>query len=74
MELREQRPHLTLAQKLGDATHVSPLLRKVRELSGCTEDEVGEMAAQVRGGARSDALSHATSHPDSTTRRLFVNQ
>jgi hypothetical protein len=42
MELREQRPRLTLAQKLGDVTHVSPLLRKVRELSGCMEDEVGE--------------------------------
>jgi hypothetical protein len=42
MELREQRPRLTLAQKLGDVTHVSPLLRKVRELSGCTEDQVSE--------------------------------
>jgi hypothetical protein len=42
MELREQRPRLTLAQKLGDVTHVSPLLRKVRELSGCKEDQVGE--------------------------------
>ena len=42
MELREQRPRLTLAQKLGDVTYVSPLLRKVRELSGCTEDRVGE--------------------------------
>jgi len=42
MELREQRPRLTLAQKLGDVTHVSPLLRKVRELSGCAEDQVGE--------------------------------
>jgi hypothetical protein len=35
MELREQGPRPTLAQKLGDVTHVSPLLRKVRELSGC---------------------------------------
>jgi hypothetical protein len=42
MELREQRPRLTLAQKLGDVTHVSPLLRKVRGLSGCAEDQVGE--------------------------------
>lgn len=42
MELREQRPRLTLAQKLGDVTHVSPLLRKVRELSGCAEDQVGD--------------------------------
>src|ERR1019366_2543416 len=42
MELREQRPRLTLAQKLGDVTHVSPLLRKVRGLSGCAEDQVGD--------------------------------
>jgi hypothetical protein len=42
MELREQQPRPTLARKLGDVTHVSPLLRKVRELSGCAEDQVGE--------------------------------
>jgi hypothetical protein len=42
MELRDQRPRPTLAQKLGDVTHVSPLLRKVRELSGCAENDVGE--------------------------------
>jgi len=42
MELREQGPRPTLAQKLGDVTHVSPLLRRVRQLSGCAEDQVGE--------------------------------
>src|SRR6266478_9740186 len=42
MELREQISRPTLAQKLGDVTHVSPLLRKVRELSGCSEERVGE--------------------------------
>jgi hypothetical protein len=42
MELREQKPRLTLAQKLGDVTHVSPLLRKVLALSGCPEGTVGE--------------------------------
>src|SRR2546422_2002792 len=42
MKLREQTPHPTLARKLGDVTHVSPLLRKVRELSGCTDEQVGE--------------------------------
>jgi len=42
MELRENMRRPTLAQKLGDVTHVSPLLRKVRELSGCTEEQVGE--------------------------------
>jgi hypothetical protein len=42
MELREQGPRPTLAQKLGDVTHVSPLLRQVRRLSGCAEEQVGE--------------------------------
>ena len=42
MELREQTRRLTLAQKLGDVTHVSPLLRRVLEVSGCTEDQAGE--------------------------------
>jgi hypothetical protein len=42
VELRDQPPRPTLAQKLGDVTHVSPLLRKVRELSGCSEDQAGE--------------------------------
>ena len=53
MELREQRPRLTLAQKLGDVAHVLPLLRKVRELSGCTADQVGEwlLKCAVRRGA-----------------------
>jgi len=40
MELREQAARPTLAQKLGDVTHVSPLLHKVRHLSGCTEEQV----------------------------------
>lgn len=42
MELREQRLRPTLAQKLGDVIHVSPLLRKVKTVSGCTEDQVGD--------------------------------
>ena len=42
MELREQGPRPTLAQKLGDVTHVSPLLRRVRQLSGGTDDQLGE--------------------------------
>jgi hypothetical protein len=54
MELREQGHRPTLAQKLGDVTHVSPLLRKVRELSGCSEEEVGEwlLKCAVERGAR----------------------
>jgi len=42
MELREQTPRPTLAQKLGDVTHVSPLLRTVREVSGCGLEQTGE--------------------------------
>jgi hypothetical protein len=42
MELREEKARPTLAQKLGDVTHVSPLLRRIRELSGCPEERVAE--------------------------------
>jgi hypothetical protein len=31
-----------LARRLGDAVHVSPLLRKICRMSGCSEDRVGE--------------------------------
>lgn len=31
-----------MARRLGDTAHVSPLLRKVCRMSGCTEDRVGE--------------------------------
>jgi hypothetical protein len=42
MELRDQPSRPTLAQKLGDVTHISPLLRKVRQLSGCDQEQVGD--------------------------------
>src|ERR1043166_3833775 len=42
MEIGEQQPKPTLARMMGEVTHVSPLLRKVCELSGCSEDRVGE--------------------------------
>jgi hypothetical protein len=67
MELREPRPRLTLAQKLGDVTHVSPLLRKVRELSGCTEDRVGEWllkCAVARGATHYERGFAADLPPD----------
>lgn len=53
MELREQPAKPTLAQKLGDVTHVSPLLRKVRELSGCAEEQIGDwlLKCAVQRGA-----------------------
>ena len=42
-----------LARRLGDTVHVSPLLRKVCQLSGCAEDRVGEwlLKCAVRRGA-----------------------
>jgi hypothetical protein len=42
MELRDQPARPTLARKLGEVTHVSPLLRKVCALSGCSRDRVGD--------------------------------
>src|SRR5438067_445707 len=42
MEVREQQPKPTLARMMGEVTHVSPLLRRVCELSRCSEDCVGE--------------------------------
>jgi hypothetical protein len=42
MELREQPTQPTLAQKLGNVTHVSPLLRKVTKLSGLNQERLGE--------------------------------
>jgi hypothetical protein len=42
MELRDQTARPTLARKLGEMTHVSQLLRKVCELSGCSQEHVGD--------------------------------
>jgi hypothetical protein len=43
----------SLARQLGDTAHVSPLLRKVGQISGCGEDRVGEwlLKCAVRRGA-----------------------
>jgi hypothetical protein len=53
METMEQCSNPTLARRLGDTIHVSPLLRKVCQMSGCTEDRVGEwlLKCAVRRGA-----------------------
>src|SRR5260221_8709349 len=32
----------TLARKIGDIAHVSPLMRKARRVSGCSGDRIGE--------------------------------
>jgi len=42
VEVNEQSSNPPLARRLGDTMHVSPLLRRVCQMSGCTEDRVGE--------------------------------
>ena len=42
MEVADHAEELTLAQKLGETAHVSVLLHKVCELSGCGKDRAGE--------------------------------
>jgi hypothetical protein len=44
-----------LGKRLGDTMHVSPLLRKVCQMSGCTEDCVGEWLLKC-------AVSRGASH------------
>jgi hypothetical protein len=51
--MNEQLNSPPLARRLGDAVHVSPLLRKICQMSGCREDRVGEwlLKCAVRRGA-----------------------
>jgi hypothetical protein len=42
VETTERLSSPPLARRLGDAVHVSPLLRKICQMSGCSEDQVGE--------------------------------
>ena len=42
METIERLSSLPLARRLGDAVHVSPLLHKVCQMSGCPEARIGE--------------------------------
>jgi hypothetical protein len=42
VETIEQLSSPPLARRLGDAVHVSPLLRKICQISGCSENRVGE--------------------------------
>jgi hypothetical protein len=42
VETIERLSNPLLARRLGDAVHVSPLLRKICQMSGCPEDRVGE--------------------------------
>jgi hypothetical protein len=49
----EQFSSPPLARRLGDTVHVSPLLNKVCQMSGCAEDRVGEwlLKCAVQRGA-----------------------
>ena len=53
METIEQLNSPPLARRLGDTVHVSPLLRRVCQMSGCQEDRIGEwlLKCAVRRGA-----------------------
>ncbi len=55
VETIEQLSNLPLARRLGDVVHVSPLLRKVCQMSGCPEDRVGEWLLKC-------AVSRGASH------------
>jgi hypothetical protein len=58
MELREQMRPLTFAQRVGDVTHESPLLRKVQQLSGCPLHTLGQWllkCAVERGASHYEA-------------------
>jgi len=53
METTERLSNAALARRLGDTVHVSPLLRKIIQMSGCPADRVGEwlLKCAVRRGA-----------------------
>src|SRR5579859_2257092 len=78
MEKIGQSSGTTLARKLGDSAHVSPLLRKVCEMSGCPEDRVGEwlLKCAVERGAshytREFASDLPPDDPDLTDEELGV--
>lgn len=67
-----------LARRLGDAVHVSLLLRKICQMSGCTEDRVGEwlLKCAVRRGAshyeRDFPEDLPSDHPDLSNEEVAV--
>jgi hypothetical protein len=54
METIEQLDNQPLARRLGDIVHVSPLLRRICEVSSCPEDRIGHwlLKCAVQRGAR----------------------
>jgi hypothetical protein len=67
-----------LARRLGDTVHVSPLLRKICQMSGCPEDCVGEwlLKCAVRRGAshyeRDFSQNLPPDHPELSHEELGV--
>jgi hypothetical protein len=55
VETIERLSNPSLARRLGDVVHVSPLLRKICRTSGCREDRVGEWLLKC-------AVSRGASH------------
>jgi len=66
----EQLGSPSLARRLGDAAHVSPLLHRLCQMSGCRENRIGEwlLKCAVRRGAshyeRDFPADLPTDHPD----------
>jgi hypothetical protein len=50
VETIERLSNPPLARRLGDAVHVSPLLRKICQMCGCPEDRVGEWLVKCAVG------------------------
>lgn len=66
MTTTEQLAPTTLANKLGNVAHVSPLLRKAIYVSGCLEERVGEwlLKCAVLRGANHYARDFGPDLPD----------
>src|SRR5208282_2074254 len=78
VETIEQLSSRSLGRRLGDAVHVSPLLRKVCQMSGCSEDQAGEwlLKCAVRRGASHYAREFSEGlppdHPELSNEELAV--
>ena len=69
VETIEPLSRLTLARKLGDSVHVSPLLRRVCRQSGCPEERADEWllkCAVERGASHYDRRFSGDLPPDQT--------
>jgi hypothetical protein len=78
VETIEQSSTPPLARRLGDTVHVSPLLRKVRQISGCPEDRVGEWLLKCAVGRGASHYERdfpgelPPDHPDLSNEELGV--